>query len=551
MLHAPGQLLSIDVGERTYRVEEIDDVLEEYVGGRGIGTKLAHDRTPFDADPLGPENRLYLTSGPMQHSQMSFTGRMNITSVSPLTDGLASTNAGGFLSRNFTATGYNAVEVVGQSDDLLAIHVTDEDIEFEEVPELEGARVSAVTETLQDRHGLESEHLATIGPAGENCVRFASVMTSNSRAFGRGGMGAVLGAKNVKCLSFRGESEPDIEIPEDVQSEVHQGAASSDSMLKRQGTAFATDVINDNFSLPTRYFSEQSFEDVENISGNAVEGKKYKKGTCSSCAFACKLPTRDEETGLETEGPEFETVFSFGASTGVGDLVAVMKSNDLCDELGMDTISCGVAVSAYLAAEDEFGNAELVHDLVEKIARREGIGDTLAEGVDRFHDELGVENWTVKGLEFAGHDGRVVHGQGLSYAVANRGADHMYSVLLEQEYFGELDQEGLEGKPPVLVQMENWRAFQDSAIICSHSASSGEMAQSHSEQLFEADLDELLAVGERIVEHERHFNNERGMDRDDDVLPYEIPDFEAGLDEYYELRGWNENGTVPEDRISG
>ncbi|ADB62693.1 Aldehyde ferredoxin oxidoreductase (plasmid) [Haloterrigena turkmenica DSM 5511] len=549
MLHASGPLLSIDVGRREYEVEEIDDVLEAYVGGRGLGTKLAHDRTPFDADPLGPENRLYLTSGPMQHSQMSFTGRMNITSVSPLTDGLASTNAGGFLSRNFTSTGYSAVEITGQSDELIAVHVTDDGVEFEAVPELEEARVSAVTEELNDRRGLESEHLATVGPAGENRVRFASVMTSDSRAFGRGGMGAVLGAKNVKCLSFRGESTPDVEIPEDVQSEVHEGAATSDSMLKQQGTAFATDVIHDNFSLPTRYFSEQSFEGVEAISGNAVTEKKYKKGTCSSCAFACKLPTRDEETGLETEGPEFETIFSFGSSAGVGDIVDVMKSNELCDELGMDTISCGVAVSAYLAAEDEFGNADLVHDLVEKVARREGIGDTLAEGVDRFHDELGVENWTVKGLEFAGHDGRVIHGQGLSYAVANRGADHMYSTLLEQEYFGELEQEGLDGKPPALVRAENWRAFQDSAIICSHSASSGEMMETHAERLFQSDVDELLAVGERVVEHERHFNNERGMDREDDTLPYEIPDFEAGLDEYYDLRGWTQNGTISDEQL--
>jgi len=303
MLHAAGPLLSVDVGTREYRVEEIDDVLESYIGGRGVGTKLAHDRTPFDVDPLGPENRLYITSGPMQLSQMSFTGRMNVTGVSPLTDGLASTNAGGFLSRNFTETGYSAVEITGESDELLAIHVTDEGVQFEEIPELSGSLVSEVTEEMEDRHGLESEHLATIGPAGENRVRFASVMTSNSRAFGRGGMGAVLGSKNVKCISFRGDSPHSIEIPEEVQNEIHQGAANSDSMLKRQGTTFATDIINDNFSLPTRYFSEMSFEDIESIDGSTVEEKKYKKGTCSACAFACKLPTRDEETGLETEDP--------------------------------------------------------------------------------------------------------------------------------------------------------------------------------------------------------------------------------------------------------
>jgi aldehyde:ferredoxin oxidoreductase len=550
MLHSVGPLLSVDVGIREYHVEEIDDVLEAYIGGRGVGTKLAHDRTPYDVDPLGPENRLYITSGPMQLSQMSFTGRMNITGVSPLTDGLASTNAGGFLSRNFTGTGCSAVEITGESDELLAIHVTDEGVEFEEVPELSGALVSEVTEEMHDRHGLESEHLAAIGPAGENRVRFASVMTSNSRAFGRGGMGAILGSKNVKCVSFRGESSHSVEIPEEVQNEIHRDAATSESMMKRQGTTFATDIINDNFSLPTRYFSETSFEDIDNIDGNAVEDKKYKKGTCSACAFACKLPTRDEETELETEGPEFETAFSFGSNAGVGDIVDVMRSNDLCDEFGMDTISCGDVVSAYLAAEDEFGNTELVQEVIEKIAHRDGIGDTLAEGIDRFHDELGVENWTVKGMEFAGHDGRVLHGQALSYAVANRGADHMYSVLLEQEYFGELDQEGLDGKPAELVRMENWRAFQDSAILCSHSATSGAMVEDHSTKLFSVDLGELLEIGSNVVEHERHFNNKRGMDRDHDELPFEIPGFEEGLDEYYGNRGWNADGTVPEENVS-
>jgi len=243
-------------------------------------------------------------------------------------------------------------------------------------------------------------------------------------------------------------------------------------------------------------------------------------------------------------------VFSFGSNAGIGNIVDIMKSNDLCDEFGMDTISCGDVVSAYLAAEDEFGNGELVQELIEKIAHRDGIGDTLAEGVDRFHDELGVENWTVKGMEFAGHDGRVLHGQALSYAVANRGADHMYSVLLEQEYFGELDQEGLDGKPSELVRMENWRAFQDSAVLCSHSASSGEMVEDHSAKLFGVDLNKLLEVGSNIVEHERHFNNRRGMDRNHDKLPFKIPDFERGLNEYYDIRGWNTDGTVPEENIS-
>jgi aldehyde:ferredoxin oxidoreductase len=340
-----------------------------------------------------------------------------------------------------------------------------------------------------------------------------------------------------------------VRLDPDVELSVHREAATADDMMKRQGTTSGTEFINDNFSLPTRYFAEMSFEDADQIGGDAVEEKKYKRGTCSQCAFGCKLPTRDEETGLETEGPEFETVYAFGSNAGVGDVVSVMKSNELCDELGMDTISCGVTISAYLAANDEFGNSDLIHDLVRKIARREGIGDLLAEGVERAHDELGVENWTVKGLEFAAHDGRAINGQGLSYATANSGADHMYSEILSAEYSGELDPEGLDGKAEFLVESENAAAFKDSGVVCAFS--SDFVTPERLEALFDADHDDLLAVGDRVVELERHFNNRRGFDRSDDDLPYDLPDFEQALDDYYEARGWNQDGTVPESRMSG
>jgi len=549
MNHAEGPLLSIDVTDRETTEADIEDVLRTFIGGRALATKLAHDRIPFDADPLGPENRAYITSGPLQHSRMSFTGRMNMTGLSPLTDGLLSSDAGGYVSRNFVDTGYSAVEVVGESDELVAVHVRDDGVEFEAVPELEQAEVPEVTEYMNDHHGLEAEHIICIGPAGETLVRFASVMTYESRAFGRGGLGALLGSKNVKAITFEGDSPAAVDLPDDIQSDIHREAATTDDIMKRQGTTEGTEFINDDFGLPTRYFSEMEFEHVEDIGGNAVEEQKYKKAACSACAFACKLPTRDEETGLETEGPEFETVMAFGSNPAVGDVTDVMKSNDLCDRLGMDTISCGDTVSAYLASEDEFGNADLVHETVEKIAYREGVGDLLAEGVARCHDELGVENWSVKGLEFAAHDGRAINGQGLSYAVANRGADHMYSTFLGLEYDGMVDPEGLEGKPERLVEEENRQVIRDTGIFCAFSGDY--ISDEQKETLLDADFEDLLAIGDRVVEMERHFNNQRGMDREDDRLPYDLPDFEAALDEYYSVRDWNADGTVPDEHVEG
>jgi aldehyde:ferredoxin oxidoreductase len=550
MLHANGSLLTVDVGDRTAETTNIDDELEEFVGGRGVSTKLAHDRIPFDADPLGPENRVYLASGPLQQSSMSFTGRMNMTGLSPLTDGLLSSNAGGYLSRNFVGTGHSVVEVAGESDELLAVHVTDEGVEFEEVPELAGATVPEVTEEMNERYGLEAENLVTIGPAGENEVRFAAAMTYDERAFGRGGLGAILGSKNVKCLTFEGDSAPDVDLPnEDVHMDVHRQAATSDDIFRRQGTTHLVQVLNDNFSLPTRYFSEMSFEHAEKINGDRVEEKKYKKAACSVCAFACKLPTRDEERGVETEGPEFETVMSFGSNSGVGDIVDIMKSNGLCDDLGMDTISCGNTIAAYLASEDEFGNVELIHELIEKIARREGVGDKLAEGIDRIHEDLDVENWTVKGMDFAAHDGRVVHGQGLSYAVANRGADHMYSTLMIPEYNDVIPAEGTAGKADFLIDHENRNAIRDCAVLCQFGL--GRVIEEEVfEALFEEDYEDILAIGDRIVNLERHFSNQRGRDAADDRLPYDLPDLDSSIQEYYEARGWTDDGIVPGDLVA-
>jgi len=552
MIHSEGPLLSIDVGDRTADDVDVSDVHESFIGGRGVCTKLAYDRVPHDVEPLSPENRVYFATGPMQQSRMSFTGRMNATAVSPLTDGLLSSNAGGFMSRNFGATGYGAVEVKGESDDLLLLHVTDEGVEFEEVPELEGALTSEVSDYVEETRDLGPEHVAAIGPAGENLVRYASIMTTDTRAFGRGGLGAVLGSKNVKGITFDGDSAPDIDIP-DLQMDVHREAATSDHIMKRQGTTSVAEYANTVNALPSYYFAERQFDGIEGIKGDRVEEKKYKKGACSACAFACKLPTKDEETGLETEGPEYETLMAFGSNSGVDDIVSVMQSNELCDELGMDTISCGDSVAAYLAANDEFGNSDLIHDLVEKIAYREDEGDLLAEGVHRIHDELGVEDWTVKGMEFSAHDGRHLNGQGLAFATSNRGADHMYAEFYSIEYplvakEDAMPPEGLEGKPPRIVKKENHNAVLDSGVVCKFSRDF--MTEERLETLLDSDYDELLDVGARVVSMERRFNNDRGRDRSDDTLPYDLPDFEDALSEYYEIRGWSEDGVVPEDHTA-
>ena len=429
----------------------------------------------------------------------------------------------------------------------------DDGVEFEAVPELEGAEVPEVTEWAEAQD-LSKEHVVCIGPAGENEVRFASMMTTEERAFGRGGLGAVLGSKNVKLLTFDGDSAPDLDLPEgalDEATDVHREAATSDSIMKRQGTSSVVDLANNIGTFPTRYFEDVRFDRYESINGDRVEEKKYKKGTCSQCAFACKLPTKDEATGLETEGPEFETVMAFGGNCEVDDIVAVMKSNELCDRYGLDTISCGDTIAAYLKSEDEFGNVDLIHELVEKIAHREGVGDLLAEGTHRVHEELGVDDWTVKGMEFPAHDGRTLHGQGLSFAMANRGADHMYATFYAWEYPLVNKEEayppdGLtEEKVEQVVKQENTRALEDCGIVCRFSR--GVMTEARFEAFFDADIGTLREVGAKVIDMERAFNNARGFDSTDDTLPYDLPDFEAMRSYYYEVRDWSDDGHADVD----
>jgi len=225
-----------------------------------------------------------------------------------------------------------------------------------------------------------------------------------------------------------------------------------------------------------------------------------------------------------------------------------MRSNELCDRFGVDTISCGNTIAAYLSAEDRFGDVELIAELVEQIAYREGVGDLLAEGIARVHEEIGVEDWTVKGLDFAAHDGRALHGQGLAYATSNRGADHMYSTFYAWEYplvdsAQSYDRTGTAGKAEAVVEQENTRALEDCGVVCRFSR--GTMTPDRYETLFDASYDDLLEVGASVVHLERHFNNQRGFDRSDDTLPYELPDLRASLMEYYDLRGWTEEGIAP------
>jgi len=432
MRHTRGPLLTIDVGRREASETAIDAVCSAFIGGRGVGTKLATDRLPRDADPLGPANRLYVSTGPLQTSNVSFTGRTAATSLSPLTDGLLSSNAGGFVSRNIAATGYAAIEVTGQSDTLLAVHVSDQGVEFESVPELAGAEVSAVSEYVQKTRGLGPDSIACIGPAGENEVRFAAIVTSGSRVFGRGGLGAVLGAKDVKFLTFTGDSERTVELPS-VAMDVHREAAESDHIMKRQGTASLTEFANEIEALPTRYFSEQSFDGARAIGGEQVEAKNTERGPARRVRSPANCRPATTPRDLKRRGRSSRRSWALEATPG-----STRSSRSCARTIAVTNLaSTRSPVVTWFLHTSPAATSSGTPTSSTKPSKRSvaaGIGDVLAAGIDRCHDELGVENWTMKGMEFAAHDGRALNGQALAFATANRGADHLYGSMYVLEY---------------------------------------------------------------------------------------------------------------------
>jgi len=381
MLHSTGPLLSIDVGERTTVETDITEVQERYIGGRGVATRLAHERVPFDADPLGPENRAVFTTGPMQASQMSFTGRTNCTALSPLTDGLLSSNAGGFVSRHLAATGYGAIELAGASDELVVLHVRDDGVEFEAVPGLAGATVSETTDYLDDEHDIPSDRTAVIGPAGENEVRFASIMTTEERAFGRGGQvgrGPRIEERQGRHVRRRFGARPrdQRDRQRDPPRGRHRGPhheragdGGGDGPRKRDGRVAVVLLLR--ALLRGRRGDQRRGRRGEEVQeGNLLQRARSPASSRPATRRAASRP----------KAPSSRWRWRSARTRGVDDIVDVMESNRLCDEYGLDAISAGNTIAAYLAAEDEFGNRELIWDLVDKIAQRDGVGDQLAEG---------------------------------------------------------------------------------------------------------------------------------------------------------------------------
>jgi aldehyde:ferredoxin oxidoreductase len=597
MMHGwMGKVLRVDLHRETATAEDLDPrAARDYVGGRGLGIHYLNRECDPGCDALGPENLLVLATGPLTATGAQTGARYMIMTKSPLTGAITCSNSGGRFPTELKRAGYDAVLIKGRAQRPCYIWIDNGKAEIRPATHLWGKTTHETTDQLL----LETDpgaRAACIGPAGENLVLFASVMNDKDRAAGRSGVGAVFGSKNLKALAVRGgmpvplaDEQRFRAFNRQVVKRFKDAFKDAPPPLRVYGTAGVVAATQAFGVLPTKNWQQGTFEGWEGIYAGTLN-EKHLVGTkaCFSCPLGCGRVTEVKEPGFEGrgEGPEYETIYAMGSNCMIDDLAPVIKANYLCNELGLDTISMGATVACAMELFDRghlseaeiggplrWGDGRALVDLTRKTAYREGFGDRLARGSFRLasecnHPELAMVS---KKQEFPGYEPRGAQGMGLAYATSPIGGSHMrgdpaYFELLNVPTL--VDPVQWKGKAELVKIWQDMFALIDSAGLCvffSVRNLFGQDLELPPEGIMEYlnaatgagySMEELRTIGERIINAERVFLNRAGFSRKEDSLPERLtreplPDGPAKgsvcrldemLDEYYRLRGWDENG---------
>jgi aldehyde:ferredoxin oxidoreductase len=604
-----GSLLKIDLTQGKIQREPLPrDLVYNYLGQRGANGKLLYDAISPGIDAFHSSNPLIFGVGPLGGTLAPCSGRFTVTAKSPLTGIFGDANSGGHWGPELKQAGYDHIFIIGKSRRPVYIWIDDDKVELREASHIWGKTTWETEAIIQEELGSEKIRVLSIGPAGENLVRFAAIITNKARAAARTGMGAVMGSKNLKAIAVRGSCGISVAEPAAFVEAVAEceEAILQDPLYKYSsniGTPLLTEMVQSLGALPTRNFRESSFEKAANLNADSLY-KKYvtaRKG-CFNCPVGCSRfyhVNRGPYAGTIGEGPEYETIAAFGTKCGNSNLASILRANTLSDQLGLDTISTGAVIGWAIECAEKnilrnlgviWGDHEGIVSLIEKIAYRQGVGNLLAEGALRAAQTLGQEAVDLvihsKGLEYPATDVRAVKGMALGFAVASRGGDHLralpvYEVAPEPYRDAIRDELGIEvtpeywrdyrTKPQFIIWHENWHAIVDSLGLCKlEGIAMKPLRPAHFTKLLKTatgwnlSQDELEAIGARIVNIERLFNVREGIRRVDDYPPKRILDepivsgpsvgekldreqFEKMLDEYYRLRGWDKSG-IPLDK---
>jgi aldehyde:ferredoxin oxidoreductase len=548
-------ILDVDLSRCENKNIDVSDLIPDYIGGKGLASKLLYDNLKTGIDPLCKENIIIFMTGPLSGTMAPQSGRMSAVTKSPLTGGICDSHCGGYFAYELRKAGFGGIIIRGRADAPVYLEIDDGDAVLQDAGDLWGLDTRETEKVIK---GSGRARVLSIGPAGENQVRFASIIHDGHRAFGRGGLGAVMGSKNLKAMAVRGTGKVpvhDRETLKEVSKRCHRLLAkhpTTGKVLRRYGTPNVLNIVNSLGRLPSRYFQSTTFDGAESVSGEVME--KYIVGQygCYSCPVKCGKTVEIE--GVKTHSLEYETIFAFGPLCGNNDLRTIAKANELCNALGMDTISCGSAVAYCMELAEKglvdwkvgWGDKKGILEMVNLICRREGIGDLLSQGVRRTGEQLGDDGAVhVKGMELPGYDPRGTYGLGLAYTTSNRGACHLRGPIYIEEILTKgLPPKETGGKAAYLKRLQDLHAAIDSLELCKFTARA--LAEREYGELLAAATgipftgDDVLKAGERIFNLEHEFNLREGFDRRDDRLPERLQDEgNTGLlEEYYALRGW-------------
>jgi aldehyde:ferredoxin oxidoreductase len=587
-------MLVVDLGDRTIHREELpEQLVSDFLGGRGLGIALLYQKVGEKVDPLSPSNPLIFTTGPLQGTDFPFGSKLNLTTKSPQTGlctySIASCKIGHYLKRS----GIDVLMITGRASDMTYLWINNGRVEFKGARHLFGLKATEAQDAMVKECGPKSE-AAVIGPAGENGSRMAAIVTGGDRlrTFGRCGVGAVMGSKNLKGITVYGDQPVPVPKPEDLKEAkrfITDKLKESEWWVKKQrlyGSSGDTLLLNNLGLLPTRNWKYGVFEEVEKLSPETSPlFSQWKVVPCSLyCPAPCSHITRVESgpfAGAECDGPDYETIYAFGHNLTISSPEFIVAANQLCDELGLDTMSTGLTIGFAMECLEKgiitpketyglklsFGSPEGLLGLIEDIAYRRNFGDVLADGSKAAAARFGGGSSSFaihsKGLEFGGYEPRGSFAQALQYALSNRGGCHHDMGAPCRVEIANKNQLEIAGKGKLLLTAAARRIMYDSSILCTFSRSVlGEEAVARATSAaLGIDMNEsrLKTIAERIMNVERMFNVREGIRRKDDRLPDRLTKepmpsgptkgnvvpLEALLDDFYTAAGWDKETGIP------
>ncbi len=583
MLGYQNKVLRINLTEKKASTEPLRmDFAEKYVGSKGLVIRYMYEELQPGIDALGPDNKLFLTTGPFTGTPVPCSGKLSVAAKSPATGTMNDCSIGGHAGIRIKFAGYDMIIFEGQLAEPGYVVIEDDEIRFEDAGDLWGKGSHEAESILAEQYGREFSVLS-IGPAGENLSNMACINSDYYRQAGRGGIGAVMGSKKMKAILVKGTGGvkvPDIVKTTDRILEIlHEDVLQEDNtFVYDTGTTAFLEACNDGGILPWKNFSDTTDEKWTEYNGDVLMESREGKRGCGSCGLGCGNFLKIGDAVCE--GPEYETISVAGPNAGIRDPYAIVKFNQVADDMGLDTISAGDTIIWAMEMTEKglhdfgvtFGDAEGMIRLLKEMATRTGVGAELADGVKIASEKFGGTDFAmqVKGLEYPQYEPRGSWGMSLAYAVSDRGACHMRAYAPNEEVFAaSIPPYTPEGKGQMVYNLGEFNAIKFSLCICDFW---GTISYDIMAELLtlvtgrEWTAEEMGEVGRRVLNIGRAFNQREGFNRAHDTVPKRvvkdvlqngpaagqvIPQeaFEDMLDQYYEVMGWNKDGTMPEELI--